>query len=238
MDALMDTERDDGKLVGIGLYTVPEAARLTGVPRQTIRRWLLGYRTGRDGAAPGLPPVWHGQVPRIDGTVGLGFLDLMELRFVRAFRQHGVSLAVIRQTAERARDIFQRDHPFTRTRFLTDGRWIFAETVEETGETALLNLARSQYAFQDVIKPSLYKSIRFSDDGEAVTWFPQWPKKQVLVDPRRSFGRPIVVHGGVPTETLARAVAAEGSEQRVARWYEVPVESVKAAVAFEGDLAA
>ncbi len=234
----MDTERDDAALVGIGLYTVPEAARLCGVPRRTIRRWMLGYRTGRKGAPRDLPPVWHGQLQRIDGTVGLGFLDLMELRFVRAFRQHGVSLPVIRQTAERARDIFKRDHPFTRARFLTDGRWIFAETVEATGEAKLLNLARSQYAFQDVIKPSLYKSIRFSDDDEAVTWFPMWPKKQVLVDPRRSFGRPIVAHGGVPTETLAQAVAAEGSEQRVARWYEVPVDAVKAAVAFERDLAA
>jgi len=238
MDARMDTERDEQTLVGIGLYTVPEAARLSGVPHQTIRRWMLGYRTGRDETARDQPPVWHGQVPRIDGTVGLGFLDLMELRFVRAFRRHGVSMTVIRQTAERAQDIFQRDHPFTRARFLTDGRSIFAETVEETGETKLLNLARSQYAFQDVIKPSLYKSVQFSDDGDAVTWFPLWPKKQVLLDPRRSFGRPIVTHGGVPTEALAQAVAAEGSEQRVARWYDVPVEAVKAAVAFERDLAA
>ncbi len=234
----MDTERSEQTLVGIGLYTVPEASRLSHVPNRTIRRWMLGHRTGGDDAAHELPPVWHGQVPRIGETFGLGFLDLMELRFVRAFRQHGVSLAVIRQTAERARDIFQRDHPFTRTRFLTDGQWIFAETVEETGETKLLNLARSQYAFQDVIKPSLYKSVQFSDDGDAVSWFPLWPKKQVLVDPRRSFGRPIVAHGGVPTEALAQAVQAEGSEQRVARWYDVPVEAVKAAVAFEGDLAA
>ena len=230
-------ENENG-LVGIGLYTVPEAARLTGVPYQSIRRWLLGYETGRGEATHDMPPVWQGQVPAIDRTVGLGFLDLMELRFVRAFRQHGVSLAVIRRTADRAREIFERDHPFTRARFLTDGRWIFAETIEETGEKRLLNLAKSQYAFHHVIKPSLYESVQFSDDDEAVTWFPMWPRKEVLVDPRRSFGRPIVAHGGVPTETLARAVEAEGSEQRVARWYDVPVEAVKAACAFERDLAA
>lgn len=38
----MNTERDEETLVGIGLYTVSEAARLSGVPHQTVRRWMLG----------------------------------------------------------------------------------------------------------------------------------------------------------------------------------------------------
>ena len=39
---------NEPKLVGVGLYTVPEAARLTKVPSPTIRRWLFGYRTESD----------------------------------------------------------------------------------------------------------------------------------------------------------------------------------------------
>jgi hypothetical protein len=36
------------RLIGRGLYTIPEASRLAKVPIANIRRWVLGYsyRTG------------------------------------------------------------------------------------------------------------------------------------------------------------------------------------------------
>jgi uncharacterized protein (DUF433 family) len=72
-----------------------------------------------------------------------------------------------------------------------------------------------------------------------VRWFPMGEKRKVVViDPQRAFGRPIVAEGGVPTEVLASAVAAEKSVERVARWYAVSPREVKAAVEFEQRLAA
>ena len=216
---------------------MPEATKLTGVPYQSIRRWLFGYTWKRDGKAHRLPPVWDGQIPRIDDTIGLGFLDLMEIRFVRAFREKGVSLKIIRETAVKACDLFEQSHPFTRTRFLTDGRWIFAEIAERAGEK-LINLAKSQYTFHQVIRPSLYQSIEFSQDDEALRWYPMWPRKQIIVDPSRSFGRPIIDRVGVPTDILAEAAKVEESYKDVARWYDVPVRAVRDAVKFEQELAA
>lgn len=238
MDAGTDTLQDQQTLVGIGLYTVPEAARLSRVPNQTIRRWMLGYADQRGGSARDVAPLWRSQVPRVDGTVGLSFLDLIEIRFVHAFRRHGVSLAVIRRTAERAYQIFGQDHPFTRTRFRTDGRSIFAEVLEETGRSRLLNVPTSQYAFRQVIEPSLYASLDISEGDDVLRWYPKYPKRQVVVDPDRSFGRPIVVHGGVPTEILAQAARAEDSERRAAKLFDVSVAAVRAAIAFEASLAA
>lgn len=125
-----------------------------------------------------------------------------------------------------------------RKRFLTDGRRIFAEVVEGIDEPGLLDLVRSQYAFHRAIKPTLYASVEYSELDEALRWFPMWPKQQVLLDPKRSFGRPIVAQGGVPTETLAMAVEVEGSTERVARWFGVPRAAVRAAVDFELEIAA
>jgi hypothetical protein len=70
-------------------YTVPEAVRLSGIPQVRLRRWLRGYTyaTGEGRAAS--PSLWQRQLPHIDGTLGLGFLDLMEVRFVDAFRKAG-----------------------------------------------------------------------------------------------------------------------------------------------------
>lgn len=230
--------RNVESLVGIGLYTVPEAARLTKVPQQAIRRWQFGYSYRRNGEEHTMAPVWEGQVPRINSAVGLGFLDLMEVRFVRAFRIHGVSLHVIRLAADRAREIFDQHHPFARKKFMTDGRRIFAEIVEESGETWLLDMVKSQYAFERVIRPTLYHSVEFSAGDEALRWYPMWPGRQVVVDPQQSFGRPVTVEGRVPTDTLAAAVKAESSVARVARLFDLPKSAVRAAVTFEQSLAA
>ena len=220
-------------LVGIGLYTVPEAARLTRVPSQSIRRWIGGYTYRRAGNVRESPPVWKSQIPRTEGTVGLGFLDLMEIRFVKAFRRHGVPWSVIRLAANRACDVFMQDHPFSRQRFKTDGRSIFAEIIEPEAEAKLLDLVRNQYEFHKVVSPTLYASLEFSSLDEAIRWYPMWPKRQIVVDPQRAFGRPIVVREGVPTAALAKAAEVEGSTEYAAKWFDVSVQSVRASIAFE-----
>jgi uncharacterized protein (DUF433 family) len=62
-------------------------------------------------------------------------------------------------------------------------------------------------------------------------------RRSVLVDPGRSFGRPIVSRG-VPTEVLADAAKLEGSIDAVAALYEVPKAEVRSALIFEQRLAA
>ena len=56
--------------------------------------------------------------------------------------------------------------------------------------------------------------------------------------PERAFGRPIVVAGGVPTEILSGAVEVEGTLEKVAKLYDVPLTAVRDAVAFQQRLAA
>lgn len=118
------------------------------MPHGPLRRWLRGYtyRAARNVVATSAP-VWQRQLPDIDGAPGLGFLDLIEARFVDAFRKHAVSWRVIRLCAERASDLIGSDHPFSSRRFRTDGHTIFAEVVDQAGEKQLLDLARSQLAF-------------------------------------------------------------------------------------------
>ncbi|MGH7120498.1 MAG: DUF433 domain-containing protein [Acetobacteraceae bacterium] len=233
------SEGADSGLIGIGLYTVPEAARLTGIPQARLRRWLRGYTyAAGEGRAAASQPVWQRQLPEIDGTLGLGFLDLMEARFIDAFRKAGVPWRVIRLGAERAREIGGADHPFSSQRFRTDGRTIFTEIVDQAREPQLLDLVKSQFAFARVIGPSLYAGIEFSnrdpEPGEGpVRWWPLGRQTPVVIDPARNFGTPIISTGGIPTAVLADAVAAEGSVAKVARLFRLSPRSVDAALRFE-----
>jgi uncharacterized protein (DUF433 family) len=231
------SEARDFSLLGIGLYTVPEASRLTGISQGRLRRWLRGYtyRAGEEHTTSAL--VWQRQVPDIDGALGLDFLDLMEARFVDAFRAASVPWRVIRLCAERAREITNSDHPFSSRRFRTDGRTIFADVVDQAGEQQLLDLGKNQLAFARVIGPSLYAGLEFSVDDMPARWWPMGENQEIVIDPRRSFGQPIVSDGGVPTTVLADAVEAEGSIAKVALLFELPPHSVRAALRYEKRLA-
>lgn len=231
--------RPELNLIGRGLYTVPEASRLSNVSPARIRRWLRGYRYKAAGETRWSKPVWHGELPEIDGAVALSFLDLMDARFVDAFRKYGVPWKTIRLAADRSREIFNVSHPFAAKRFMTDGRRIFAEIFEDTGTRKCLDMVRNQYAFRQVVSPSFVKSLEFSrNGGEAIRWWPLGKDRMVVVDPERCFGQPITGDSGVPTEVLANACRVEKSVERVARIFDVPPRSVKDAVRFEESLAA
>lgn len=226
-------------LIGVGLYTVPEASRLTGVSQGRIRRWLLGYKFESSGKTRHSPALWTPQLPKIDGRLGLGFLDLIEVQFIDALRDHSVSWKTIRIAAQRARELFDHDHPFATRRFLfrTDGRKIFADLYREKREKSLLDLSANQFAFERIMGPSLVAAIDF-DENQAERWWPLGRHKQVVIDPKRSFGQPIVNEGGVPTVVLADAYRAERSIKRVVAWFDIGKAAVRDAVEYERKLAA
>ena len=176
-------------MIGTGLYTLTEAAAFTGIQARNINRWLFGYKAGnREYSA-----LWHPQLATQGLKVkAIGFHDLLEIRFVNAFRQHGVSLQAIRSAADHARELFRQRYPFTRKRFLTDGRSIFTEVFEETGDETLLDLVKRQYVFKQVVSPSLYSGIEYDHD-DAKRWFPMRNSRRIVLDPDRAFGKPIVM---------------------------------------------
>ncbi|SIT42009.1 conserved hypothetical protein [Paraburkholderia ribeironis] len=226
------------QLTGIGLYTFHEAAQLTKIPLRDLRRWLDGYSYRDKKHIPvSVAPLWETELAD-DSLDGISFHDLLEVRFVHAFRKHGVSLQAIRLASQRARELFETDYPFTSRQFRTDGRTIFTSAMEETGETELLDLVKQQYAFRKIIEPSLYRGIEFGEDQVAARWYPSSRSKAIVLDPSIAFGKPIVTNGAVRTSILYDAFIAEGNKNFVAKLYEVPVAAVDAAVAFEESLAA
>lgn len=100
----------------------------------------------------------------------------------------------------------------------------------------MIDLKKRQQVFRTIIEPSL-RDLEF-DASAVARWYPLGKgHRSIVIDPARSFGRPIVQRG-VPTEILAEAVKLEGSAGAVASLYEVPKADVLAAVEFEQRLAA
>ena len=222
-------------LLSIGIYTIPEAARLTGVSAARIRRWLKGYDFKSVGKCRHSAPVWTGQLPPIDQKLAVGFRDLMEVRFVAAFINAGVSWRTMRLAHEAAKRKLSTDHPFCTHRFATDGRAILMEQARVSGDPCLIDVVNDQCEFQSLVEQFL-KELEF-DDG-VVRWWPLGKDRKVVVDPVRNMGKPIVANSGVSTTVIARSVIGNQSERTVAAWYEVTLDEVRDAVEFERRLAA
>jgi uncharacterized protein (DUF433 family) len=226
----------ENALLNTGIYGVPEAARLTGVSPGRIRRWIKGYdfRTGDERRHS--DAVWTGSISTVDGKVALGFLDLMEVRFVDEFLRAGVSWKTMRKAHLLARQEIENGHPFCTNRFVSDGRRILLKHATEAADEALMDIVSSQVEFQRIVAPFL-KQLDFAQDALA-RWWPMGRDRTVVVDPGRNLGQPTVAKSGVPTEVLARSVHANESVETVARWYEVLPEEVRDAMEFEQSLAA
>ena len=227
--------KQDTSLIGLGLYSSIEAAALTRVPSRKIIRWLRGHKIGEKSYLP----LWTSALENIDrDSLYLSFLDLIQLRVANAFIDAGLSPQKVRRAIQYGTQIVSSDYPFANARFRTDGKTVILHILnEEDGDERLIDLFKGgQYLMQKVIEPSL-KGLDFEDDI-AARWWPLGRARGIVIDPKRQFGQPIDDATGVPTKVLAEAAEVEGSPQKAAKLYMVPLTSVNRSVAFELQLAA
>ena len=225
--------KPDLSLIGIGLYTPAEAARLIRVPLSTLQRWLRGYKVeDRE-----YDPLWPLQVDLGDERTYLSFLDLVQARVALAFINAGLSAQKVRRAIKQGRKILNSDYPFASARFRTDGKTVVLQVLTPGEDDRLIDLFKDdQYVMKHIVEPSL-KGLEFDKDL-AVRWWPAGKDDRIVVDPHRQFGQPIDAETGVPTSVLAAAAKAEGSAEKAARAYRVPAAAVRRAVRFEQKLAA
>jgi uncharacterized protein (DUF433 family) len=219
---------------GVGAYTPNEAARLLRMQSSTLKRWLYGYDYNHHGIEYQQPPLWQPQYDTEQNGQLLGFRDLVEARIVDALRKSRIGLPTIRLCIDRAKELLGDEHPFSTRAFKSDGKRIFLDITEDVSQPRLYDLRDKQQVFRDFVMPSL-KGLEFGDE-RAERWWLEPTRKTIVVDPRRSFGQPIINRSGLLTSRVVQEVKAEGSEERVAKLYEIPIGAVRDAIRFEQSL--
>lgn len=219
------------RVFGIGAYTPVEAAKLLHMQPKTLRRWVYGYDYDHGNGLKEQPALWTPQYdPDADGPL-LGFRDLIEARIVHALRRSRIGLPTIRLCIERAKEMLGENHPFSTRAFKTDGRKIFLEITKGVDEPRLIDLKDRQHVFRDFVLPSL-SGLEFGE-ARAERWWLAPNRKTLVVDPERSFGQPIIASVGLLTSRVVQEVKAEGSPERVAKLYRIPLRAVRDALDFE-----
>jgi uncharacterized protein (DUF433 family) len=216
---------------GVGAYTVPEAASLLGITPIRLRRWLYGYEYDAGGRAQ--PALWKPQYDSEANGQLIGFRDLIEARIIDGLRRAKFGLPTIRSCIAAAREILGDEHPFSTTAFKTDGSRLFLDITGNVEDSIMYDLKSRQRVFREVVLPSL-SGLDFGQDV-AERWWLVPGRRTIVADPVRSFGQPIVAASGLLTSRVVQEVKAEGTPERVAKLYQLPVRSIRDALRFEQD---
>ena len=218
-------------ILGHGVYTLPEAARLTGLNRQRVREWFQGRPNEQ-----ARKPVFRGDYQAVGGDRAISFHDLIELFVAGQLRVHGVSLQSLRKVHKQLQRNLGTRHPFCRREILTKQGQVFTLGLDDEGKREIVEALTSQRVFPDILLPFL-KRIDYDEVSEMAK---RWCiANMVVIDPQINFGKPIIEEIGVSTSILAGAYEANRQDaERVAAWYGIHAEHVLAAVDFERSLVA
>lgn len=213
------------QVLGLGIYSSGEAARLIGAKRSEVVNWALG--------ASDRSPLWRSQYADLIHSREIGFADLVELRVVKAMRNAGLSLQSIRFAIDTARERFGIERPLSTARFKIDGHEILLDLEEEEGLVSLSKRRAGQKVFRVIVQQSL-SDLEF-DDERPSRWLPK-NARRIVIDPARLFGQPILEDYGVSTRVLKEDYDHFGNLGYVAKAHDLPESQVRAGVNFERSL--
>lgn len=211
-------------------YGLGQAASLLGLRLDKVRGWLDGYE--RNGVA--YPPVIRDV--RTDSDI-VTWGEFVELGYLREYRRARVPLQHIRPVIDRLRDEYGVRYPLALKRpFVFDRKLVLQIQEEQNLDRSLAIVIRSGQEMMLAPGVEAYlQKVEFADDVVA-RLRPAGRTSPVTIDPDYAFGLPAI--RGVATESIAELYRAGDSAQLLAESYELPLEDINAAIAYETQLAA
>jgi len=224
--------------LGKGIYTISTAAKILKMSTPKVRRWINGYTYKKDMEYRSSKPIFKTEFEYNSDDVVISFLDLAELLFIKTFVQHGISIQKIRKAAIIASDMLNTTHPFAIKKMYTDGKTIFAEIADKENDTSLIDLIKRQYQFEEIVEPLLYECLDFDKENNVERWWPNGKKGDVVLDPSRSMGQPIINKYNIKTGLIYELCKTKHSIDDISDWYELDKNAIEAAINFEESLVA
>lgn len=218
----------------IPLYGITQAAGYLKIPVPTLRSWIGGrnYKL-RNGEVRFSTPVI--KLPKKDLPI-LSFINLVEAHVLKGIRKvENIPFYKVRDTLEYIEKEFQTANPLADYQFKTDGVELF---IEHLGQIITVS-KKGQLAIREVIETYLRRIDR-NPDKTPFRLYPfikrnaeQNEPKIVSINPLVSFGRPVLVGTGIPTEVVAERFHAGDSIKDLTEDYAATEEKILEAIRYE-----
>src|SRR5271165_1031260 len=211
-------------------YSIAQAAHYLKIPAPTVRSWVLGRDYPLQSGKGRFNPV---VVTPMDPDHRLSFRNLIEVAALRALRttEHAFKLSAVRTALDYAgQKLDVTDLLASKDLYAHPGELF----LERYGQ--LINLNRAGQLGIKAVLQGLLQRIQW-DKGLAVRFFPPLPSrpeaKSVMLDPRVSFGRPVLTRSGVSTSVIVDRINAGEEAADLAKDYGATGEEIMDALAYE-----
>lgn len=213
-------------------YALREAARYAKVAPATLRSWVVGRPYPVDGGTRRFQPLIHpaSRVPLL-----LNFWNLVEAHVLSSLRlDHRVGLKAVRTAVSYAEKVLGVKRLLLSRELQTAGGQLF---LDEYGR--LINLSASgQIALRKVFEEHL-RRVEWDEQRFPIRLYPFVTAdtfsdgRPIAIDPRISFGRPVVLRAGVSTRAIAERLDAGESKDELVSDYGLTAEEVEQAALYE-----
>ena len=199
-------------------YSISESAHYLRIPRSTLRAWVAGQAYRHNGDTRLFRPIIT--LPDRHASL-LSFINLVEVHVLDALRrEHEIPFQKVRKAILYLSKHLHSRHPLAEQRFETDGVDLF---IRQYGQ--LVNISQSgQLAMRKILEAYL-RRVEWDDAGVVARFYPFTRKrmvdepKAIVIDPRISFGRPVLAGSGIPTADIAERYKAGESVDELADDY-------------------
>jgi uncharacterized protein (DUF433 family) len=228
----LDTKEKRRELREMPAYGIVEAAHYLGIPKATLRSWVLGryYPTARG------KRFFRTIIELADKDERLlSFENLVEAHVLDAIRRaHGVPLSHVRKSIDYLKNRLGSKHPLAQEKFATDGVDLF---VVRFGK--LMNITREgQLVIKELIEAYLQRVER-DPVGIPIRLYPFTRERKpdeprsIVIDPFISHGRPVLAGTGIATTIIAQRYKAGESIEELAEDYDRSRSDIEEAIRCE-----
>ncbi len=225
----VDAARPD--IRDMAAYSYAEVGRALHIPPNTLRAWTRGQIY-----------TVRGDERRFEAVLirppheGLSYNNVIEAYVLRALRTaHDISLEQVRNALATA----QEEYGIERLLIHEDFRFAPGELFLEH-YMGLVSLSHGQQMVMRKIVHGYLERVEYDDDKLANLFYPltRGPKavespRYIALNPRVSFGRPIIKRRGIRTAVIANRINAGEEPEHVARDFGLDMAEVDEAVLFE-----
>jgi uncharacterized protein (DUF433 family)/transposase-like protein len=202
--------RSDDPRLALPLCTLREAARNLDVPPSVLRSWV------RERAGTKLTLTLASSCGR--GRPTMPFVGLVEAYVLTVLRRVGLRTSQLQSATKALAESIGVNHPLA------------AQRMVQVGAEALADLRSNREHGWDVVRAGLQRITYGSDGWASRLRLVAYEPAEVVVDPGRAFGCPLVVNGGARVEDLVHRFCAGDSIADVADDFGVRTSDVEAVI--------
>lgn len=215
-------------------YAMRDVDQLLRLPYGTARRWIDGYTVQGRTYSPVVRMEATG-----DDVVTWG--EFVEARLLAEYRRGGALMINMRRSVERLRLELGAKYPLAHahTWIQPEGRELVRRIQLDAKVPAsyLLVVARNDQLMLSHQAETFVESVDFSthitDDPVVERVFPRPDLREVVFDPQRKSGLPVISGRGIPTAVIAEQVRAGDSVASISEAYELTRSQVESAIRYE-----